>query len=391
MSAKEQTAFVAALPPLAAVENWLKESGGRGAILEPRLRTFGTGFTRNRDGKWISVFDWKYGLDRGPPLEEAPVTGAIVYPAPGQMRVPLWFPGNETPDPLPQTKDKLAGFPITLIFPPRTQIEAAAAHLSCTGESDIPVWLSLPDKPANPQFAQLQQNTICLIAKKPLRPDTRYHMEASAKVNGAAWAAKWDFTTVSTGEIQHEKAGAFLRLLNRLRRRAGLAPVALDAERSRACSAHALYLARNAPVTPMLNWNEEKAELAGYTKEGAEVARTASIQGGGGPVEAVNGLINSIISRPQLIDPRLSRLGLGFTPFTAWAAGSGSSISTASGSAKRRRNTFIPPRIRTVYRSSILPPKCLAPFLPNTKENWQVTLSPCCSTGTRGYRPRRRR
>lgn len=307
--------FVTEASPLAAVEKWLKEPKPRAAILEPRLRTFGAGFARNVDGRWFSVFDWTRGLDREPPLETTPVTGAIVYPAPGQSRVSLWFPGNETPDPLPQTKDKLAGYPITLIFPQGTRIQQAAAHLKNKQESDISLWLSAPDKPANPQFADSQQNTICLIAKKPLRPNTRYHVEVSATVNGAAWSAKWGFTTVSEGEIHQKTAGVFLRMFNRLRRAAGLPPVPLNGERSKACAAHAHYLGRNAPVDPSLNWNDEKTGLPGYSAEGAAVARRASIQGGGGPFEAVAGLIDSLISRPQLLDPRLSEVGLGYAPF----------------------------------------------------------------------------
>lgn len=311
----QETECVAAETPLAAVEKWLKEPKRRAAILEPRLRTFGAGFARNVEGQWFSVFDWTRGLDREPPLEATPVLGAIAYPAPGQMRVWLWFPGNETPDPLPQTKEKLAGYPITVTFPPRTRIENVAGRLSNKEESDIPIWLSSPEKPANPQFAATQRKTICLIAKKPLRANTRYHVEVSAMVNGAAWSAKWDFATLSEGELHQELAGTFLRMVNRLRRSAGLPPVPLDAERSKACAAHARYLGRNVPDNPALNWNEEKADLPGYTKEGAALARTASIQGGGGPVEAVAGLIDSLISRPQLLDPCLHDLGLGYTPF----------------------------------------------------------------------------
>jgi uncharacterized protein YkwD len=306
---------VAAEAPLAAIEKWLKEPAGRAAILEPSMRTFAAGFACNREGEWFSVFDWTCGLDREPPLETTSVTGAIVYPAPGQMRVRLWFPGNETPDPLPQTKEKLAGYPITLTFPPQTRIENVAAHLSNKEEGDLPVWLSSPEKPANPHYAGAQRDTICLIAKKPLRPNTRFHVEVSATVNGAAWSAKWDFRTLSEGELHQELAGTFLRMLNRLRRRAGLLPIPLDAERSKSCIAHARYLGQNGLENPTLNWNDEKADLPGYTAGGAAVARRASIQGGGGPIEAVTGLIDSLISRPQLLDPRLHDLGLGYTPF----------------------------------------------------------------------------
>jgi len=311
----QETDCEAAEEPLTAVETWLKEPTRRAEILEPRLRAFGAGFARNVNGQWFSVFDWTRGLDREP-LEAAPVRDAIVYPAPGQLRVSLWFPGNEVPDPLPQTREKLAGYPITLTFPLRTRIEDVAAHLSNKGEGDIAIWLSSPEKPAHPQFAALQRNTICLIPKKPLRFDTRYHVEVAARINGAAWSAKWDFVSLSEGELHQELAGTFLRMLNRLRRSAGLPPVPLDAERSKACFSHAHYLGRNVPNNPALNWNEEKADLPGYTKEGATLARTASIQGGGGAFEAVAGLTDSLISRQQLLDPRLHDLGLGYTPLS---------------------------------------------------------------------------
>jgi len=315
LSVKERTEWVAAEAPRTAVEKWMQEPARRAAILEPRLRTFGAGFAHNVAGQWVSVFDWTRGLDREPPLDATPIQGAIVYPVPAQPRVPLWFPGNETPDPLPDAVNKLAGFPITLTFPPSTRIETVTAHLSNPAERDIDLWLSWPEKPANPRYADAQQHTICLIAKKPLRPNIRYRVEVSATVNGEAWSAKWGFTTVSAGEIHHELAGKLLRTLNSLRRRAGLSLVALDAQCSKACAAHARYLGLNTPTHPSLNWNAEQMDLPGYSEEGAEAARSAAIQGGGGPTEAVAGLLDSVISRPQALDPRLLELGLGYTPF----------------------------------------------------------------------------
>lgn len=308
-------AAIAAAEPVVAIEKWLAEPDHRKQILDPRLRTFAAGFASTKDGRWFSVFDWTAGLDREPPVETTAPAGAISFPAPDQSRVPLWFPGNEMPDPLPEVKHKLAGFPITVTFPPRTRVESVAGRLTEAGKDAVEVWLSSPETPANPMFASSQQGTICLIAKRPLKRSTRYIALVTATVDGRPWSAKWGFTTMSEGEIHHEMAGRLLRTLNEQRRRAGLRPVGLDPERSLICAAHALYLGANAPTDPMLNWNEEKADLPGYTDEGAALARTASIQGGGGPVEAVTGLVDSLISRPQLLDPNLYALGLGYTPF----------------------------------------------------------------------------
>lgn len=305
---------IAAEEPLAAIEKGLKDSAQRARILEPHLRTFGAGFAHNTAGQWFTVFDWNGGIDREP-MEVVRVKDALAYPAPGQSRVPLWFPGNETPDPLPEAKSKLAGYPITLTFPPRTRLDAVTARLTNKEEGEVEVWLSWPGKPANPKYPSAQRNTICLIARKPLRPNTRYGVEVTATVNDEAWSAKWSFTTISEGELRHKQAGRLLRAVNELRRQAGLRPVPLDAERSKACAAHALYLSLNAPTEAALNWNEEKPDRPGYSEAGAAAARTAAIQGGGGPVEAVAGLVDSFISRPRLLDPHLRSLGLGYTPF----------------------------------------------------------------------------
>jgi uncharacterized protein YkwD len=308
----QETEFAA--EPLSAIKTWLAEPEHRNLILDARLRTFGAGFARNVEGQWYSAFDWKSGIVVEPKLDAKTVEGVIVYPAHRQTRVPLWFPGHETPDPLPQAKDKLAGFPITITFPRDLRVDSVTARLEKSNQRDVPVWLSSPDKPANPKYADAQQNTICLIPKQPLEPSVRYVVRVTAKVNDEPRELVWAFTTMSEGEIHHEMAGRLLRTLNAQRRRAGLPAVALDAERSKACRAHARYLSANAPANPKLNWNEEKRELPGYSEAGAALARTASIQGGGGPVEAVTGLVDSFISRSQLLDPRLRKLGLGYTP-----------------------------------------------------------------------------
>ncbi len=313
-SSDDGSKSIAAEAPLSAVEKWLHDPRLQTAILEPRLRTFAAGYARNVAGQWYAVFDWTSGLDREP-MDAKPVSGPIVYPAPGQMRVPLWFPGNEVPDPLPQTNDKLAGFPITLTFPRPRRIEDVQAHLRTSLNRGLDVWLSTPEKPANTNYNGSQQNTICLIAQKPLEPNTRHTVEVSATVDGKRWSASWQFETMSEGEIRHETAGAFLRSLNDLRRRAGLPPVNFHTESSKKCQAHARYLALNAAKNPQLNWNAEVKDLPGYTFEGAAVAPRASIQGGGGPIQAVMGLVHSLINRPHLLDPRLGEVGLGYTPF----------------------------------------------------------------------------
>src|SRR5205823_5248830 len=73
------------------------------------------------DGGWVTVLD-RRGAAK-------PDLGAVLYPAPDQPHVPLAFTGNEVPDPLPQTTEKLTGHPITVTFPAGAAITGAAARL----------------------------------------------------------------------------------------------------------------------------------------------------------------------------------------------------------------------------------------------------------------------
>src|SRR5262249_13872728 len=66
----------------------------------------------------------------------------VCYPAPDQVRVPLVFPGNETPDPLPDTQDKNAGYPVTLTFAPRTSVRQVKAELREGEILVVPAWFS---------------------------------------------------------------------------------------------------------------------------------------------------------------------------------------------------------------------------------------------------------
>ncbi len=190
----------------------------------------------------------------------------------------------------------------------------------------------------------------------------RYTVEVMGQVNGKEWSAKWSFTTLCAGEIHHELAGKLLRTLNDHRRRAGLQAISLDAERSKACTAHARYLEANASADPMLDWNEEKPSLPGYTEAGAAIARRSSIQGGGGPVEAVTGLVDSLISRPQILDPNLHALGLGYAPYMQggwlWVM----ELQHRRRRPPRSRNFSIPRRIRRKCRCSTRPTKCPVRF-----------------------------
>jgi uncharacterized protein YkwD len=226
--------------------------------------------------------------------------------------VPLTFPGNELPDPIPDATDKVTGYPITVTFPPRVQVQDAEGWLE-EEAGKVAVWLSTPDKPANPAHAALQRNTVCLIARRPLRPGTRYTVRLKARVDGRDWSRTWAFTTVNSEVIRKETDAKVFARLNDYRRAAGLTPVTLDEDLSRDCAAHAGYLTRNID-RPTLNWRDEEPDLPRYSEEGRRVAARATIRAGGGAEDAIDFQMGSLINRTLVLAPGLKKVGIGNAP-----------------------------------------------------------------------------
>jgi uncharacterized protein YkwD len=257
------------------------------------------------------VFDFLRGSSR-----RTPGTGAlrgIIYPAHRQKDVPLFFPGNEVPDPLPKIKVKLAGYPVTVVFPPRAPVPASQAWLEDETGKDVPVWFSSPTQPANDRFTRNQQNTVCLFARAVLRPGTRYVVHVQANAAGQEWSRAWSFTTVGPAEVHRRIYERALARLNSFRKSAGLKPVRLDLERSKACADHAAYLARHLEQTPDVRINEERSDLPGYTAAGEAVARRALIRLGGGfsPHDAIDWLLASVLNRHFALNPILETAAFG--------------------------------------------------------------------------------
>src|SRR5262249_10244923 len=117
----------------------------------------------------------------------------VIYPGDQQKDVPLQF-GFEFPNPIPESKDGKAGYPITVAFSPRIPITNVVATLKDGSGQEIPVWLSTPEKPAGGQTV-FQQNSISLIAQAPLKAGTMYTVNIQAKVNNMDWKKSWTFTT----------------------------------------------------------------------------------------------------------------------------------------------------------------------------------------------------
>lgn len=236
----------------------------------------------------------------------------VCFPPNGQHRVPLVFPGNEVPDPLPGHGDKLAGYPITITFARRNVVRNVHAELRDGEKNSVAVWLSSPEAPANPRHPGEQANTVCLFAQKPLKPGTTYAVTVSATVDGQKWRHAFQFTTISTAAQRQEIEAAVLMRVNEYRRQARLDPVVFDTERTLAAMNHAQYLALNVPSHANLNLNSEDAGLPGYSPEGEQISRGSAIFIGGGPVGLVDWMISSFINRHPLLEPALRKIGLGY-------------------------------------------------------------------------------
>jgi uncharacterized protein YkwD len=229
--------------------------------------------------------------------------------------VPLAFSGNELPNPIPESKTQLVGYPITVTFPRDVRVSKGEGQLEDSAGNKVAVWVSTPDRPANPAHSDLQHNTLCLIARTLLQPATRYKVHFKALVQDQEWTATWSFTTASLAEARQQVEGDLLGPLNQYRVLAGCQPVALDPDRSGACFAHAEYLAKNLLAHPDLNFNEERRDLPGSSDEGQRIARVSNCYVGGGVSHAVESLLSTIYGRGFFLEPARKTLGLGYAPY----------------------------------------------------------------------------
>ena len=299
------TAAVVWKEPLAALDAWAEAPAHRALLLQPDLKAVGFGFAHNAKDQWASVFDWSGA---------AAADGAVLYPVGGQTDVPLYFPGEEVPDPIPELKEKArpSGFPVTVTFPPAARVKLAGAYLEDEAGAPVEAWVSSPEKPANERFPDVQRNTVCLIAKSPLSPGVRYTVLVNAEVNRQPWSRAWSFLTAGPDDLRGGFEDRFLKRINAARSQAGLQPIVLDPVPSLACAAHARYLALNVPGSPALDSRDETAGLPGYTEEGKKVAaRSISRLRGGTAENEVDMLLGLLGTRQLLLEPSLQQIALG--------------------------------------------------------------------------------
>jgi uncharacterized protein YkwD len=170
--------------PDRALDLWMASLFHRLPLLDPTLETIGFGYARGPNYLCFSVMELH---------AQGKSERIVLYPADQQKDVPLAFSGPEFPDPIPESKDKKAGYPVTAQFPEGATVQTRTVHLKVqeTGQ-EVEGWLSTPEKPA---VSAYQRNTICLIPRAPLAPRTAYVATIKAVVDGENWAKTWTFTT----------------------------------------------------------------------------------------------------------------------------------------------------------------------------------------------------
>lgn len=172
-----------------SIHGWMATFYHRIWLIDPNLEKVGI-------GRWAPGSMYNVCVDSKTGVASRPDSGIVSFPANDQTGVPTSFDSfGEVPDPLPSDVES-AGFPITLSFFPASnagQVSAVQAALSLDGK-EVPCWISWPGNPAN-KARPTNSNSLCIIAKNPLRPKAEYSVRIKATVNGKEGAWEWRFRT----------------------------------------------------------------------------------------------------------------------------------------------------------------------------------------------------
>ena len=214
--------------------------------------------------------------------------------------------------PVPNPDEKAPpGYAVTALFPPGAAVEDVEGGLTDDAGKEVEAYFSSRAHPALPRFPQ---HAIALVPKAPLHGDACYTVSLSAKVGGEAWRKVWSFRTGGdSGPSDDALAAAALAALNVYRHTVGLPPAALDAELSKGCRSHAVYLVKNIdrPAVQGLGMHEEDASLPGATPEGRRAGKRSVITVEPEADAAVDGWMNTLYHRVPLLNPDLKKIGYG--------------------------------------------------------------------------------
>ena len=267
----------------------------------------GVGAAPHVGGGYVWVIDAQSGEREPGPAEP------VLFPSPDEADVPAAYPTGESMVPVPDGDTKARpGYAVTAQFSPGVPVEEPEAKLTDDAGKEVESYVSSPEHPA---IKGIPQRAIGLVPKAPLRGGAQYTATFSAKAGGKAWEKSWSFRTAGEAEPAAGAPAAALASLNVYRRRAGLAPVTLDAGLSKGCRLHAVYLVKNTgkPAAQGLGMHEEDASLPGVTPEGKRAGRSSviSIEPDPDGGAAVDGWMATLYHRIPLLNPDLKKIGFG--------------------------------------------------------------------------------
>lgn len=147
-------------------------------FLQPGRMPIGTGMV----GRNFSI---KFG--------EGDDQGLSVSPGANQSGIPTSWDGNESPNPLRMhgSAGAMVGYPIVFSYFGENNpvLKLKSATLTCDGEP-VAFWANSSTNDDH------LENSILVMPKKPLKPNTRYEVSVEASVNGRGTIEKsWSFTT----------------------------------------------------------------------------------------------------------------------------------------------------------------------------------------------------
>lgn len=173
---------------LANVDGQLATVYHRAGMIEPRLLATGSGLAGRGEDSHV-VVDVASAISNSSQLEP------VAYPPDGATDAYLLM-WPERPSPLDTELDWKVGYPVTLGFYEKADTirNATIKLLEQSGKTEVPCWISTPEKPATDKFDH-NDGMICGIPKKPLKARTKYLVVIEWEQESRRQKREWSFST----------------------------------------------------------------------------------------------------------------------------------------------------------------------------------------------------
>ncbi len=177
-AARQADVYSNATSPAAQIDDLMGTFSRRVFVIDPGLQRVGVGAAQDVGRGWRTVLDLFSGRND---------QRILIYPSHDQDDVPcVGF------DRVPDAPNQIAGYPITVHFPPLAKVTNARAVLKDADGKEIEIHVSSPEQPFD---AKTKQSAVCVTPREPLPPGRTYTVTVAARVNNADWRRTWSFTT----------------------------------------------------------------------------------------------------------------------------------------------------------------------------------------------------